>query len=132
MQYFDLDKPYKPIAIVLFYRVNKQAFLYSFSKYDFVDTFQVVIKKQVINKIIDQVNVQFNKQFEQAPFDITVNQLLSYLIPLSCDSDIQGKLGYTLVLDQKDIEGLLDVSQMSQIHTFKIKSHDQPNEVLFI
>jgi hypothetical protein len=131
MQYFDIDKPHKPVAIVLFYRVNKKAILYTFSNHDFVDTYQFVIKKQTIDRIIDQVNLLFNKQFEHTPFDITIDQLLAYLVPLSNDLDIQGKIGYTLVLDQMSIESFADIHQTNQIHTFKINSHNRHNEVLF-
>jgi hypothetical protein len=131
MQYFELTKQYTPIQITLFYRVTRKSVTYLFETSDFIDKNRLFIKKSTINKIIDQVNIAFDKDFSHSDMDVTIIQLLAYLVPLDETSLIQGKIGYLLILDQSPNKTSSNKVVNSQFFLLDIPSHDMENKIIF-
>lgn len=131
MQYFELTKQYTPIQITLFYRVTRKSVTYLFETSDFIDKDRLFIKKSTINKIIDQVNIAFDKDFSHSDMDVTIIQLLAYLVPLDETSLIQGKIGYLLILDQSPNKTSSNKVVNSQFFLLDIPSHDMENKIIF-
>jgi hypothetical protein len=98
MQYYELKQPFTPIQLTLFYRVSTKAITYCFCELDFEDDAMLLIRKESADLILELVNKEFNKQFQEAPFGVTIDELLAYIVPLAEDSMLLGKIGYSLTL----------------------------------
>lgn len=128
MQYYDLKQPFTPIQLTLFYRVSTKAITYCFCELDFEDDAMLLIRQETADLILDLVNKEFDKQFQSAPFGVTINELLAYIVPLSEDSVLLGKIGYSLTLGRSKRR----LNSISKIIHSSISTNYRDNSITFL
>jgi hypothetical protein len=127
MQYYELKQPFTPIQLTLFYRVSTKAITYCFCELDFEDDAMLLIRKESADLILELVNKEFNKQFQEAPFGVTIDELLAYIVPLAEDSMLLGKIGYSLTLGRSKRR----LNPMSKIIHSSLSTNWRDNSITF-